>query len=180
MGSADHSFALVNLISSTQYWMFVMKRRCMKNRGPMASSKTSRAADLFFPLEFLVSYDTNTFLRTLSKYVEKIRDFLSLFASGHLLSPLGPADHPLSLWILLSYSLDIVVTKRITCNEKFVHFQIGSYKCQYLGTLGPNRQWTYPLVTSWPSNIPYFWAYEVNRWVKSYLPDGLILSVMGS
>ena len=76
--------------------------------------------------------------------------------------------------------LDIVVTKRIAYNEKFVHLQIGSCKCQYLGALAPNKQWTHPLVTSWPSDIPYFRAYEVNRWVKFYLPDGLILSVMGS
>ena len=73
---------------------------------------------------------------------------------------------------MVSYSLDIVVTKRIACNKKFVHLQIGSCKCQYLGALGPNRQWTHPLGTSWPSNTPYFWAYEANRWVKSYLPGG--------
>ena len=146
----------------------------------MTSSYTSRAADLPFPLEFLVSYDTNKFLRTSSKDVEKISHFFSRFALGHLLGPLGPADHPLPLWILVSYSLDIVVTKSIAYNKKFVHLQIGSCKCQYLGALHPNGQWTHPLVTSWPSNIPYFRAYEVNRWVKSYLPDGLILSVMGS
>ena len=63
----------------------------------MASSYTSRAADLPFPLKFLVSYDTNKFLRTSSKDVEKINHFLSQFALGHLLGPLGPADHPLPL-----------------------------------------------------------------------------------
>ena len=60
------------------------------------SSYTSRAADLSFPLKFLVSYDTNK-LRTSSKHVEKISHFLSWFALGHLLGPLGPADHPLPL-----------------------------------------------------------------------------------
>ena len=146
----------------------------------MTSSYTSRAADLPFLPEFLVSYDTNKFLMTSSKDVEKISHFLSRFALGHWLGPLGPADHPLPLWILVRYSLDIVVTKRIEYNEKFVHLQIGSCKCQYLGALGPNRQWTHPLVTSWPSNISYYQVYEVNRWVKSYLPGRLILSVIGS
>ena len=146
----------------------------------MTSSYTSRAADLSFPLTFLVSCDTNKFLRTSSEDVEKINHFFSHFALGHLLGPLGPADHPLPLWILLSYSLDIVVTKRTVYNKKFIHVQIGSYKCQYLGALGPNRQETHPLVMSWPSNIPYFRAHEVNCWVKLYLPAGLILSVMGS
>ena len=93
---------------------------------------------------------------------------------------LDPAYHPLLLYILVSYSLDKVVTKRIAYNEKFVHLQIGSCKCQYLGALGPNRQWTYALVTSWPSSNPNFWSCEVNRWVKSYLPDELILSALGS
>ena len=146
----------------------------------MTTSYTSRAADLPFPLEYLVSYDTNKFLRTSSKDVEKMSHFLGWFALGHLLDPLRPADHPLPLWILVSYSLDITVTKRIAYNNKFFHLQIGSRKCQYLGALDPNRQWIHPLVTSWPSNIPYFWAYEVNRWVKSYLPDVLIRSVLGS
>ena len=59
----------------------------------MTSSYTSRAADLPFPLKFLVSYDTNKFLRTSSKDVEKINHFLSRFALGHLLGPLGPAEH---------------------------------------------------------------------------------------
>ena len=63
----------------------------------MTSSYTSRAADLPSPLEFLVSYDTNKFLMTLSKDVEKISHFLSRFALGYLLGPLGPADHPLPL-----------------------------------------------------------------------------------
>ena len=63
----------------------------------MTSSYTSMAADLPFPLKFLVSYDTNKFLRTSSKDVEKISYFLSQFALGHLLGPLGPADHPLPL-----------------------------------------------------------------------------------
>ena len=70
--------------------------------------------------------------------------------------------------------------KRIAYNEKFVYLQIGLCKCQYLGALGPNRRWSHPLVTSCKSNIPYFRAYKVNRLVKSCLPDGLILSVMGS
>ena len=59
------------------------------------SSYTSRAADLPFPLELLVSYDTNKFLMTSSKDVEKIGHFVSWFAMGHLLGPIGPADHPL-------------------------------------------------------------------------------------
>ena len=63
----------------------------------MASSYTSRAADLPFPLTFLVSYDANEFLRASSKDVEKISHFLSWFALGHLLGPLGPTDHPLLL-----------------------------------------------------------------------------------
>ena len=69
----------------------------IKPRGPMMSSYTSRAADLPFPLKFLVSYDTNNFLRTSSKNVEKISHFLSRLAFGYLLGPLGPADHPLPL-----------------------------------------------------------------------------------
>ena len=119
----------------------------------MTSSCTSRVSDLSFPLEFLVSYDTNKFLMISSKDVEKISHFFSPFALGHLLGPLGPANHPLPLWILplplwilVSYSLDIVVTKGIAYNNKFVHLQIGPCKCQYLGALGPNRQWTHPLV----------------------------------
>ena len=63
----------------------------------MTSSYTSRAADLPFSLTLLVSYDTNNFLRTSSKDVEKISHFLCRFALGHLLDPLGPADHPLPL-----------------------------------------------------------------------------------
>ena len=63
----------------------------------MTSSYTSRAADLPFPLEFLVSYNTNKFLITSSKDIEKISHFLGRFALGHLLGPLGPADHPLPL-----------------------------------------------------------------------------------
>ena len=63
----------------------------------MTSSYTSRAADLPFPLEFLVNYDTNKFLMTSSKDVEKISPFLSRFALGHLLGPMGSADHPLPL-----------------------------------------------------------------------------------
>ena len=58
------------------------------------SSYTSRAADLPFPQEFLVSYNTYKFLRTSSKDVEKISHFLSWFALGHLLGLLGPAEHP--------------------------------------------------------------------------------------
>ena len=63
----------------------------------MTSSYTSKAADLPFPLEFLVSYNTNKFLMTSSKDVEKISHFLSQFPLGHLSGPLGPADHPLPL-----------------------------------------------------------------------------------
>ena len=63
----------------------------------MTSSQTSRAADLSYPLKFLVSYDTSKFLRTSSEDVEKISHFLSRFALGHLLGPLSPADHPLAL-----------------------------------------------------------------------------------
>ena len=70
---------------------------------------------------------------TSSKDVEKISHFLSRFALGHLLGLLGPADHLLPLWILVSYSLDIIVTKSIEYNDKFVHLQIGSCKCQYSG-----------------------------------------------
>ena len=77
--------------------MFDFQSIAIKRRGAMTSSYTSRAADLLFPLNFLVSYDTNNFLRTSRKDVEKISYFLSRFALGHLLSPLGPADHPLPL-----------------------------------------------------------------------------------
>ena len=88
----------------------------------MTASCTSRAADLPFPLEYLVSYDTKKFLRT--KDFEKISHFLSRFALGQLLDSLGLADHPLPLWILVSYSLDITVTKRIVYNDKFFHLQM--------------------------------------------------------
>ena len=71
-------------------------------------------------------------------------------------------------YVIVGYSLGIVAMKRIAYNKRFVYLQIGSCTCQYLGALDPNRQWTHPLVTRWPSNIPYFWAYEVNRLVKSY------------
>ena len=87
----------------------------------MKSSYTSRAADPPFALKFLVSYDPNRLLRTSSKDVEEISHFLSQFALGHLLGPLGPVDNPLPLQILVSYSLDIVVTKSIAYNEKFVY-----------------------------------------------------------
>ena len=63
----------------------------------MTSSYTPRAADLLFPLEYLVSYDTNKFLMTLSNGVEKIIHFLSRLTLGNLLDRLGPADRPLSL-----------------------------------------------------------------------------------
>ena len=63
----------------------------------MTSSYTSRAADFPFPSKCLVSYDTNKFLTTSNKDMEKISHFLSQFALGHLLGPMGPADHPLSL-----------------------------------------------------------------------------------
>ena len=63
----------------------------------MTSSYTSRAADLPFPQELLVSYNTNKFLITSSKDVEKISHFLSRFTLGHLLGPMGSADHPLPL-----------------------------------------------------------------------------------
>ena len=63
----------------------------------MTSSYTLRATDLPFFLKFLVSYDTNKFLRTSSKDVEKMSHFLSRFALGYLLGPLGPANQPLPL-----------------------------------------------------------------------------------
>ena len=63
----------------------------------MTSSYISRTADFRFPLEFLVSYDTNKFLMTSYKNVEKTSHFLSTFALGNLLGPKGPADHPLPL-----------------------------------------------------------------------------------
>ena len=63
----------------------------------MTSLYTSRAADLPFSLEFLVSYDTNKFLMTSNKDVEKISHFLTRFVLDHLLGPLSQADHPLSL-----------------------------------------------------------------------------------
>ena len=50
----------------------------------MTSSYTSRAADLPFSQKLFVSYDTNKFLRTSSKDVEKISHFLSGSAFGHL------------------------------------------------------------------------------------------------
>ena len=77
--------------------MFDFQSIAIKSRGPMTSSHTSRAADLPIPLEFLVSSDTNKFLMTSNKDVEKINRFLSRFALGHLLGPLSPADHPLPL-----------------------------------------------------------------------------------
>ena len=70
--------------------------------------------------------------------------------------------------------------KGIAYNEKSVHLQIGLCNCQYLRPLSSNRQWTNPLVINWPSNNHCFWSCEVNCWVKSYLPDGLILSVLGA
>ena len=60
----------------------------------MTSSYTSRAADFPFLLEFLVSYDTNKFLMTSSKDVEKISHFLSQFALEHLLGPLAQLTTP--------------------------------------------------------------------------------------
>ena len=63
----------------------------------MTSSYNSRAADLPFPLGFLVNYNENKFLMTSINDVAKISHFLSRFALGHLLGPLGPADHPLPL-----------------------------------------------------------------------------------
>ena len=63
----------------------------------MTASYTLRAADLLFTPEFLVSYDTNKFLMTSIKDLEKISHFLSRFVLGHLLGQLRPADHPLPL-----------------------------------------------------------------------------------
>ena len=63
----------------------------------MTSSYTSMAADLTFPLKFLVSYNTDKFLMTSSKDVEKISHFLGRFALRYLLGPLGPAGHPFLL-----------------------------------------------------------------------------------
>ena len=124
--------------------------------------------------KFLVTYDTNKLLRTSSKVIEKISNFLSRFALGRLLGPLGPACHPLPLEILEGYSLDIVVTKRIA----YLPFTNWFMQVSIFRGLGPNRLRTHLLVTSSPSNIPSFRAWEVNRWVKSYLPDGLIFPVM--
>ena len=62
----------------------------------MTSSYTSRGGKLPFSLKVLVSYGTSKFLRTLIKNVEKIGQFLSQFALGDLLGPLGPADYRLS------------------------------------------------------------------------------------
>ena len=63
----------------------------------MASSYTSSANDLPFPLKFLISYDSNRFLWTSIKNVGKIGHLLSGFALRHLLGPLDPADCPLPL-----------------------------------------------------------------------------------
>ena len=68
-----------------------------KPRGPLTLSYILRAADLPFLLEFLVSYDTNMFLVTSIKDVEKISHFFSRFALGHLLGSLDPAVQPLFL-----------------------------------------------------------------------------------
>ena len=70
---------------------------------------------------------------------------------------------------LVSYSLDVMVSKYVACNEKVAHLQNGSCKCQYLGALGLIRLCNHPGVASWPSYNPYFGACEVNSWVKSYL-----------
>ena len=66
----------------------------------MASSYTSSADDLPYPLKFLINYDSNRFLRTSIKNVRKIGHLLSEFALRHLLGPLDPADCPLPLKIL--------------------------------------------------------------------------------
>ena len=63
----------------------------------MTSSYTSRVADLPFPLKFLVTHDTNKFLRTSTKDFEKISYILSRFALGQLLGPLDTADQPFLL-----------------------------------------------------------------------------------
>ena len=62
-----------------------------------------------------------------------------------------------------------MLTKSIAYNERFVHLQIGLCKCQYLGTLGPIRQWTHPMVTSWPSYIPCFVLEHAKQVVRSNL-----------
>ena len=62
-----------------------------------------------------------------------------------------------------------MLTKSIAYNERFVHLQIGLCKCQYLGTLGPIRQWTHPMVTSWPSYIPCFVLEYAKQDVRSNL-----------
>ena len=55
--------------------MFDFYSIAIKPRGPMMSSYTSRATDFPFPLKFLVTYDTNKFLRTSSKDVENDQPF---------------------------------------------------------------------------------------------------------
>ena len=126
----------------------------------IAKTYISRAVNLFFLMKFLISYDKNKLLSTSSKDVEEISHFFSQFALRHLLGPLFQADYLFPLYIFEIYSLDRAVTKQIAYNENFVHLQIFSCKCQYLGALGPNRIRTHPLVTNWLSNIPYFWVCE--------------------
>ena len=76
-----------------------------------------------------------------------------LNAFARFLKHSSPSFVPLTL---LSYSLDVTVTKHIACNEKFVHLQVGLCKCQYLGALRPISLW-------WPvdqdKNIIFFNCY---------------------
>ena len=111
-------------------------------------------------------------LGTESNYVEKISHFLFWFALRYLMGPLNPGDYHLSLQILVSYNLDVMVTKNIAYNKKLIHLHVVFCKYQCLGALSPSKLWNHPRVVSWARWSHYFGACEVNRWVKPYLQMG--------
>ena len=49
---------------------------------------------------------------------------LNWFALGHLMGPLGPADHAFPHQVLMSFNLDTDVTKGIVNHKKFFHLQM--------------------------------------------------------
>ena len=66
------------------------------------------------------------------------------------------------------YTTDITAMKSTAYKEKFVHLQIGLCKCEYLEALGPVRLWSFSMVTSWLSYIPFF------EYMKSIFGSNLI------